>query len=875
MEIFDKINSSATIITPNRRLAATLLEKHHEYLANKHSCWHTLDILPFQSWIQRLWDQVSITHMNTHDMVLSNSQEHLLWESILRASPKNDSLLQLSATAELAKSAYATLKQWQVDLSQQPLYVTEDSQAFYAWSNKFKTLCAQNNWIDFNTVTQHILDYIKNGLISLPHEIWVVGFTELSPLQKSLFENCKSLNINIHMLENIHSFPKVSDETCYYTSLPDYETEIYTIAKWAKYHVEQNYGNKALKIGCIFPSLENSRDRVVQIFSDVFANQDFNISAGKSLTSYPIIHAAIKIIQTCQTSIPYEKMNYLLLTPFIGDAETELTRRATFDSHLRDHNITMIQLSKLDYLEIEKYCPRFKKRLCAVLEKLTSHPEYLLPSAWVERIMEILSIIGWPGERIINSEEYQIVQRFLAILREYQTFDHITKKIAYDDAIHHIEDLATHTIFQPQSKNAPVQILGLLEAANLPFDYTWVAGLDDTVWPPPAKPNPFIPHKLQKTLHMPHATAEKELLYSTKLTEQLTQSAGTIIFSHALALGDAALRPSALISHYKKLALHDIPQADFISAFEISYQSQSIEAIHDENAPAVSTDEYLQGGVNILKRQAACAFKAFSETRLHAYPLETPHLGLRAEDRGVIIHKALELLWAELKDHATLMHISDHALEEIIDICAKKAMSLKINHLLSQQKYLALETTRLKNLLHRWLTLEKNRPPFKVISNEENRTMTIGNIPINVRVDRIDLLENGDHLVIDYKTGKYNAIKYWFSEQPEEPQLPLYCLSDTENIKAMAYAELHPEKINLLGISKEILGIDKIKPIHDINTIENRQWDELIQSWKTTFEKLANEFMLGHAAVAPKNDIETCQYCELKPFCRIHESQAE
>lgn len=876
MEIFEKLNLKTTIITPNRRLTTTLLEKynHHELAKNSLS-WHTLDILPYQSWIERMWNEVSITHMDTQYIILSNQQEQILWENIIQQSPKNDSLLQISATAELAKSAWGTLQQWQVDVRHPLFAMTKDSKTFQEWALAFQTLCEINHWIDFNSVALKMIAYIKNQLLTLPSEIMVVGFTELSPAQHTLFQLLETVGTKIIYVENLHQSTNTSNKASFYISLPDNETEIITMARWAKDLLNQHNTTTSLQIGCIIPNLENNRDRIMQLFSNIFENQHFNISSGKSLITYPIIHAAIKILQLHDKNITFEKISYLLRTPFIGEAEIELTKRAAFDSRLRNDNVTTLQWSELEKLGVQKYCPHLNKRIQKLVEQWQLQPEMLPPSAWIAHVMEILSIMGWPGERSINSQEYELVQRFIDLLNEYQSFDTIIQAISYPNAMQNIQRLATKIIFQPKTHDAPVQILGLLEAANLPFDYAWVVGLDDSAWPPSEKPNPFIPHKLQKSLQMPHAIAEKELHYSAKLTAQLKQSANVIIFSHALKSGDCDLRPSALISDCKEITLNEISQSIFITPAEIIHKSRSMESISDEQAPPVETDEKLRGGVSILKQQAACAFKAFAEIRLHAHRLESPSIGLRSKDRGTIIHKALELVWHEIHDHKTLINLNDAELKKIIDICAEKAIEFKIKKAACELKYLSLESQRLKNIIWNWLMLEKKRPPFKVISKEEERQLTVGTIPLTLRVDRIDELETGDYFVIDYKTGKYNPIKYWFGDRPEEPQLPLYCLSDPDRVKAIAFAEINPENYVLNGISQNHLNIDKIKPLREIDYAETLNWDEQIQSWNIIFEKLAHEFMIGNADVSPKHIIETCQYCDLKPLCRIHEHRAE
>ena len=657
--------------------------------------------------------------------------------------------------------------------------------------------------------------------------------------------------------------------------------------KYSQWHASQKKQlteHPTASIGCVIPHLENIRDRVIQIFSTVFCEKNtyslehnhlpFNISAGKSLTHYPIIHAAFDCLSFQKEKISLEEFSRFLRSPFIGNAEQEYLQRAQFDSRLRHANKTSFSfLQLLDHdspIHIGKYCPLLKKRLHVLthyVENLTS----LLPTnEWVTHFMTILDILGWPGERSLNSHEYQIVQRWLNVLVEYRSFDNIFPPLSFKDTIQALNRLATKTIFQPQSHEAPIQILGMLEAAELPFDYTWVMGLDDTRWPPAAKPNPFITQRLQKTLHMPHATAERELTYSKALTEQLKNSAKHIIFSHAGQSGEGELRPSFLISHLPQIQLETLELDECISPAERIYQSRKLETIQDEKAPSISQNEKINGGISIFKQQAACPFKAFAEIRLNARPLESPTLGLNPAERGTLTHKALELLWRQLENSTQLAKLDEFDLKNLLDQTVTEAMQFIIDEA-PTARYFSLEKERLKTLLWDWVQLEKARPPFKVISKEEETTLTISNMMITVRVDRIDELEDGSHLIIDYKTGKNHHIKYWFSDRPDEPQLPLYCMTNPKNTIGIAFATIHPNNMELLGVSKKDLSLQNIKLIADIQYAAHPDWEQQILSWQTTLEKIGTAFYQGDARVDPKENDQTCRYCELQSLCRIHE----
>lgn len=138
------ITANVTILTPNRRLSATLHKLHQQQqLAERHTYWETPDILPVTSWLQRLWDHYHSRTFYDKPLLLNSIQEQYLWEEVLSQTNQSIQLLQVSETAEQVRSAWNLLKQWNVDI-EQPLFKTsEDYRAFYQWSTQFNHLCKQ------------------------------------------------------------------------------------------------------------------------------------------------------------------------------------------------------------------------------------------------------------------------------------------------------------------------------------------------------------------------------------------------------------------------------------------------------------------------------------------------------------------------------------------------------------------------------------------------------------------------------------------------------------------------------------------------------------------------------------------------------------
>ena len=88
-------------------------------------------------------------------------------------------------------------------------------------------------------------------------------------------------------------------------------------------------------------------------------------------------------------------------------------------------------------------------------------------------------------------------------------------------------------------------------------------------------------------------------------------------------------------------------------------------------------------------------------------------------------------------------------------------------------RYLELEEQRLARHVVEWLQFEAARVAFEVAETEAGRSVSVGGLAIDLRLDRIDRLNDDSLLVIDYKTGDVTH-KSWERPRPDDVQLPLY-----------------------------------------------------------------------------------------------------
>lgn len=883
--LFQQIDADTSVITPNRRLSATLHTLYQAYQASLgHTAWATPDILPVTSWIQRAWSKHTSSIGSSPSLLLNPAQAEFLWEKIVTDTKESEQLLQVAETADLAKTAWGLLKQWQVDVNQACFEHTNDCASLRRWGLSFEEVCKKNQWLDNESLAQQVLHAIKNKTLILPQKIILAGFTERSPQLNALLACAANVGSRV-ISYGEPAAGKQTNERCHRISLLDTDDEIQTMARWAKATLEKH---PSATIGCVLPSLDKMRDRVVQIFSAVFAPEQtytvdrdacpFNVSAGKSLAQYPIIATALQLLALNKKMIPITQLSYLLASPFLGDAETERIQRSVFNSLLRQKNIANINLSMLvqksddmQSLSLTQSCSRLATRLRQFIALINDNQQTRTYHEWATTFTQLLTTLGWPGERSINSEEYQVVTGWLKLLFSFSSLDEVSAPVSYQRAWQQLQKTASKSIFQPQTPIAPIQVLGILEAAGLPFDFIWVGGMDDLTWPPQPKPNPFIPKQLQRELHMPHATAERELHYCISIMQQFAENASHVLFSYAKTSDDMERQASPLIRNLPELPLNELELAQYLTPCERIFQSKQTESLDDNIAPAIATDTNIRGGIDVIKQQALCPFKAFAKHRLHAKEIEELTPGLRAKDRGTLTHRVLELIWNQLHDHTTLVSIADEDLHTLVDKAISDSISLYLKGNILSSKLMVLEKQRLHQLVWDWLQIEKKRPPFIVDINENASQITLAKLTYSIRIDRIDKLADGKKLIIDYKTGKNNIVAHWFSERPEEPQLPLYSLLDPDNTVGITYAQIYPGNSGFKGISQYDLDVSGIKSVSDVKQENSLSWGDQKIQWQRTLTQLSADFAAGVANVNPKDAIQTCQWCTFKPLCRINE----
>ena len=879
-DLVQALSAGAAVITPNRRLAHYLKSEYDTAQARGgKSVWPSADVLPYGAFLERTWQELAFAENGA--MLLSVQQETALWETVIEASRFAGLLLNLPAAARAVREAWVTQHAFCMDRPQHRAAwdaVNDDAAAFSEWRRAYAERLRSAGWVDSAQLPEVIAQALKNGVLSRVRHIMRAGYDVYTPQQQQLFEAFAQAGCVIEDVPGRAMSSNAVRHAC-----DDNEAELMLVAERVRaLLIAQADALPRMRIGVVVPDLAARRTAVLRVFEDALdplrvttpddpAPRPFNCSLGLPLISYPIIFTAFLILKLAGGETTLEEAGALLRSPYLGGADSELASRALVDAHLRVHGRKRITPGTL-LQGAHNHAPR----LAALLEPWIAGARDARrlrqpPSAWSATFLSLLKGLGWPGERTLDSTEYQTFEKFREVVSSLSALDPLRARLTHAEALTALRRLAADTVFQAEATDAPVQILGTLESIGLSFDALFVSGLAGETWPAAPRPNSFLPVALQRALGVPHASAEWELHFARRMTRAWRNAAPVVIFTWPRRDGERELTMSPLIE--------DVP-AGIEAATTLRllrdalFEARSVETLADWRAPPLSAGISVRGGTQMFQNQAACPFRAFAIHRLGASGLEEGVDGLDPRERGSLVHQALSLLWRALGSQAGLLALDDSALVER----TKTAVNAAVDTLcharpdIMTEAFAALERERLTALLLRLTALEITRAPFEVVACEQPCAPAIAGVQVNARLDRVDRLADGSHIILDYKTGLAN-IGGWLGERPDEPQLPLYAVSGDAQVSGVAFVQLRAREVAFKGLTRD----DKVLP--DVATLAASKnlsaqyagWPALLDSWRTVLQQLAQDYLAGHAEVAPKRYPQTCEYCELGALCRVRE----
>lgn len=904
--MLDYIDAGGLVVSANAR-AARALELRYAGAQQQRGrqVWATPKIYDWQGWLRTLWQSHSVPGK---PLFLSGLQEFALWRRVMDAEGPAQLVVSGDALAALAQQAYALLDQYEAHAERNRAWADSsertDAEQFRTWAARFEAECRRQQSLPVSRLESYLADEIREGRLAIEGEVRLLGFDHMTPAQKSLVDALSERGCEVR--ENALPEEPAHAEPARLVEAADARDEILTCAWWARKKLE---ANASARIAIIVPGVDEMRGEIERSFRHVLApqsasitsagsSQPFEFSLGQPLASVPMVQAALLLLGWLAAPLESEQLSWLAVSGFFAGDEAELIDAGRLDAAIHDCGLLPPQISLDAYAARKSVRSRYgwawTDRLGKVLKEFRiKHEGGKARSfeAWAQAARSLLERARWPGHGTLSSFEFQARKRWMHLLDEIAALDFLGGSVRYSEFLRALEHSARETIFAPESMEQPVQVMGPLESAGQSFDALWFLGADDEHWPQTAHPHPLLPVWLQRKFEMPHGSTEIDWKQAARATRRIASAASACVFSHARSNQNGALRPSPVLEEISVDAAPPLHAASLREEMGVVARrnAPSLEDVED-SAPIPWPADMVAGGSEVLKRQAACPFQSFAVKRLDAREVESGAMGLSAAERGKILHRVLESFWSA--DEGTEGRRTLRSRDDLLATQAAGTLEALIGEHVDavlapyreraagdamgdgwMMAYLDAERRRLTRLLAAWLGKESERQPFQVLYTERRLdNVTVGDLNLNLRADRIDELPDGTRLLIDYKSSEVSAAQ-WEGERPEEPQLPLYAaFGGIERISGVLFAQIRANKMKFDGRVEDAharlcSGLESNSKL-----LKNPYSEAMLEEWQASLQRLADAFLHGDAQVDPKQFPKTCQYCALPGLCRVRET---
>lgn len=884
------MSANSIILCPSARLARSIQSDiSQQQIQAGQAQWYSPNVQTLAQWLANVIAEGLLTgaiNEQTPPYALSAFNEQLLWEDVISQSLKRNAfgeLFDVSGLASAAIEANRYVIAWNLHVPRE--HQAEETRQFLHWQRAFQQRCRELGALESVRYMDWQLTQLAQGAGELPARVEFGGFDQTAPQEQCLRDILVKRGVEVVEYKTTADVPAQTR----HVQLENQDVECRAAVAWAQARLSEN---PAARLAIVVPRLSEVRNQLADLLDDVFyplsirpglahMPRHYNFSLGVPLSQQPVIQAGLNLLRmVTEHQLQQADVSMLLLSPFWSASRQEADARALLDASMREKLPMQFTLSHFqEFIQEQQAEGLLLESLLASIKDAAAIPVgRKLPAVqWAQTLDAILNALGWPGQRTINSLEYQALNAWQKALQQLAQMDVLDKKLSASEAVHYMQQICTTQVFQAETELEPaIQILGIMEGLSAPVDALWCMHMNDHIWPPPSRLNPLLPAFIQRAAALPGADNHVQAVFAATIQQRLLHSARHIVFSSSRMDGESQLRPSPLM---QDVALYDaeLPVARTLAEFLSDGGHDASEHVDDHIAPKVEEGEHVSGGTGLLKAQAVCPAWAFYQYRLGAKALKTPTSGLDNMDRGSLVHGVLEAFWrkrhyADLRDMGAddLMQALNRAVRNTIEAFAAESS-------VASATVLELESERLLRLVGDWLAYEKERGvSFRIVDCEVGKKVHICGIEVTLKIDRVHQLENGGLEFIDYKTGQMPKISSWGEDRITEPQLPIYATfyaDPDERVTGIHFGMVKTAEHAFAGVSEDSFDAEpnKRKPVFTQNFTD---WQHLLKHWKDAIEAIATELREGEAAVRFSDENEL-MYCEVKPLLRLPERKLQ
>jgi probable DNA repair protein len=882
-EIDAWLRSGGLVVTASDRATRALVSAFHRARrAEGLTAWPAPNILDWKNFVRAEWMDRSKNGAGAGRLLLNPVQERALWAQIAGRHNHAAALLEgpRHRLASLAMEAHELLCSYAPQLLRSSARAgwQQDPAAFSEWLTDFDESGRANHLLSPARLPIELVSLLENAASTRP-PLLLAGFDRILPTQR-------------RVLDAWGSWRRVTSgepatQTRFHQA-PDTQSELAACALWCRQQLAAN-PNARLLIVTQDAADRTHRGQIERALLKYTVSGEtrsassplFDFTLGIALSQVPLPKAALLVLRWLSAPLAEHELDWLFSTDHVAATAQESAALQAHMRALRYRGKQQPQWTLKAFIAASNSLSGERNLPPAWVNRISEAQHHLDESArrpqspldWAELVPQLLSAAAFPGVNPLSSIEFQAVDRWQQVLDTCASLGFDGQRMQWKDFLSALSRTVDETLFAPESRDAPIQITGPAESAGLSADAIWFPGATEDAWPAGGATHPLLPPEVQRQAGMPHGSSKLDWELARAITTRLVNSAPEVHFSCARQIAGTESRPSRLIVEVAgsaqplppELILPPSPPPITIAFEDFSRISFPPGKVH--------------GGASVLTSQSQCPFKAFATARLAAQTWEPAEAGLTASQRGVLLHAALREIWSGpprgLKSHQHLSQLNDR--EQFVFAHVHRALQTALGSEIRNRmpgRYLELEEQRLTNLLTDWLDYEATRIEFDVVTTEADRSINVAGLEFSLRPDRIDRLNDGSLLVIDYKSGDVSP-KSWDLPRPDDVQLPLYAgFALEEDLGGLVFAKVRPGDQSFagrVGDAKAALFAN-LSSSHAL--IKNSLTAELLIDWRDHIEKLAKNFLAGRAEVDPRDYPKTCERCGLQTLCRIQENHS-
>jgi len=686
----------------------------------------------------------------------------------------------------------------------------------------------------------------------------------------------------------------------------------------------------------VFPALDEYGPLVEEIFNDY--GIPYNRALGRQLSTSPVSTTLISLLRSCQEDFSGSSLLRIFSSPFMKFSEDTAIAPA-LGKLMRIRRIAGGKdklFSALTYLPEEDegrgilYGPLVE--LFSALAPFAEQAAIPL-SVWMERLDSLITWSGLAGrvDKIhgplnINLQAFKKLNDTLDSLnRAGMLFPEFT--YTFNEWLFLLKRTFMHARFQvPPEDEGGVQILGIEESMGHPWKEVYLGGLVDAAFPRRLPQNIFLPEKTLEAMGV--RTIEKARLNAAYHFYRLLLSAEVVTLTCPENEGDRPMAPSPFLEELTPLKKAGLLNRGIEKTSGIQF-SLKLEESHSipELAKALSQSTNVKGIQDILNAgieglsgmRTAFEFKPagptlpaipqqkreFWITELDAYincpydyyitrvlgiePLEEVTEDLTPMDRGSKVHSVLRnfyLSWnrpitRETRDEALalLRKLANSAFDKEADTFRNRRDKELFVSVMAE-RFLDAEEDFWKQGM-KPLCLEQKIDHYRIVlSNGEG-------VELSAKIDRIDVDENGNFIVVDYKTGSYPSPKMNLDQ--DIFQLPVYAVMAMHALAGDAGAHRSVPLRKPIGLAyydlagktggtaRDVVLYNK-EARNDHPTAKPKASPKSAEEFETILKqsidkaRKAVEGILAGDFTSKPRDENKCRYCPNEQMCEKEES---